>query len=209
MIYPSADKLESWGSKYALVTLAAKRAKQIKSGAPPFIDTDSRNPLTIALEEIALGKICCDVAEVDAISVETFEPEVAQLLAIPEETDEEAATLTDESVDVSKDEIAEDVYEEDEEEEIEEEAPVSWIDEEIEKEIKEEAPTDDEEEDEAISSIDLVPDIDEIDSSSENEAVKPKRGRGRPKKTTTEDIDSDMDIDSPDSDTGESDEEDI
>jgi DNA-directed RNA polymerase subunit omega len=58
MIYPSADKIDKEiGSKYALVVLAAKRAKQIKEGARPLIDTRSTNPITVALEEIATGKI--------------------------------------------------------------------------------------------------------------------------------------------------------
>ena len=91
MIYPEADKLENWGSKYALVTLAARRAKQIKSGAAPLVDTASRNPLTIALEEIAAGKITCVVAYFDAVLVPTMAPEVAELLAIPLETEEEEA----------------------------------------------------------------------------------------------------------------------
>lgn len=89
MIYPSADKLENWGSKYALVTLAAKRAKQLKSGAPPLIDTESRNPLTVALEEIAAGKVTCDVPDVDLVAPSVVEPEVAQLLGIPGEYEEE------------------------------------------------------------------------------------------------------------------------
>ena len=58
MIYPSADKIdERIDSKYALVILAAKRAKQIKEGSRPLQATDSVNPLTIALEEIASGAI--------------------------------------------------------------------------------------------------------------------------------------------------------
>lgn len=56
-------------SKYGLVTMAAKRARQINNyyrsreeGSiddipPPLVDTRSRNILTIALEEIAQGKI--------------------------------------------------------------------------------------------------------------------------------------------------------
>ena len=96
MIYPSADKLEAWGSKFALVTLAAKRAKQLKGGSPPRIDTDSRNPLTIALEEIALGKVITTVAETDALLVTNVEPEIAQLLALPteaKENEEETETV--------------------------------------------------------------------------------------------------------------------
>lgn len=64
MIYPSADIIEQKvGSRYSLVVLAAKRAKQIKEGAPLLIDTLSTNPLTIALEEIAAGKVTIAEAE--------------------------------------------------------------------------------------------------------------------------------------------------
>ena len=58
MIYPSADTIEDKvGSRYSLVVLAAKRAKQIKEGSPVLIETESTNPLTIAMEEIAAGKV--------------------------------------------------------------------------------------------------------------------------------------------------------
>jgi DNA-directed RNA polymerase subunit omega len=58
MIIPSADRLEERvGSKYALVILAAKRARQLKEGLPPLIRGSSANPLTIALEEVASGKV--------------------------------------------------------------------------------------------------------------------------------------------------------
>jgi DNA-directed RNA polymerase subunit omega len=58
LIYPSGDTIEQKvRSRYSLVVLAAKRAKQIKEGAPVLIDTESSNPLTIAMEEIAAGKV--------------------------------------------------------------------------------------------------------------------------------------------------------
>jgi DNA-directed RNA polymerase subunit omega len=58
MIIPSADKLEERvGSKYALVILSAKRARQLKEGLPPLVRGTSGNPLTIALEEVASGKV--------------------------------------------------------------------------------------------------------------------------------------------------------
>lgn len=58
MIYPSPDKIDKQiDSKYALVVLAAKRAKQLKEGSRPRLSTDSTNALTIALEEIAEGKV--------------------------------------------------------------------------------------------------------------------------------------------------------
>ncbi len=62
-IYPSPDKLDSLESKYALVILAAKRAKQIKDGARRLIDSRSANTLTAALEEIAAGAIIPRVVE--------------------------------------------------------------------------------------------------------------------------------------------------
>lgn len=63
MIYPSADTIEDKvGSRYSLVVLAAKRAKQIKEGSPVLIDTESTNPLTVAMEEIAAGKVTAQEA---------------------------------------------------------------------------------------------------------------------------------------------------
>jgi DNA-directed RNA polymerase subunit omega len=64
LIYPSADTIEDMvGSRYSLVVIAAKRAKQIKEGAPILIETASTNPLTIALEEIAAGKVTASAPE--------------------------------------------------------------------------------------------------------------------------------------------------
>ncbi len=53
-------------SRYSQVVLAAKRAKQIKEGAPILIETESTNPLTIAMEEIAQGKVTVNAASVPA-----------------------------------------------------------------------------------------------------------------------------------------------
>ena len=52
-IYPSPDKLDTQESKYALVILAAKRARQIKDNARRLTDSKSANPLTVALEEMS------------------------------------------------------------------------------------------------------------------------------------------------------------
>ncbi len=70
MIKPRLDKLlESVDSDYACVLVAAKRARQINAYyhalsegtfeeyTPPMVDTDSKNYLKIALEEIAAGKL--------------------------------------------------------------------------------------------------------------------------------------------------------
>ena len=69
MIHPRIDSLlNNVDSRYALVIIAAKRARQINSyfnqlgeglGAivPPQVPSVSRKPLSIALEEIAAEKI--------------------------------------------------------------------------------------------------------------------------------------------------------
>jgi DNA-directed RNA polymerase subunit omega len=70
MIQPRIDTLlEQVDSNYAAVLVAAKRARQINSYyhnlgegtfdefPPPMVDTGSNNYLTIALEEVAEGKI--------------------------------------------------------------------------------------------------------------------------------------------------------
>ena len=70
LIYPRIDSLlEHVDSHYAAVIVAAKRARQINNYyhtlgegvfeefPPPMVDTPSKNYLTIALEEVAQGKI--------------------------------------------------------------------------------------------------------------------------------------------------------
>lgn len=99
MIYPSADIIEQKvGSRYSLVVLAAKRAKQIKEGAPLLIDTLSTNPLTIALEEIAAGKVTIAEGE---IAVAHPTPLPAPLAAAPENL-----PLNDITVETMDDEVS-------------------------------------------------------------------------------------------------------
>ena len=74
MIHPRIDELldtENGGvdSRYALVIVAAKRARQINNyhhqlgegtfddNPPPLVESRSKNYLTMSLEEIAEGKI--------------------------------------------------------------------------------------------------------------------------------------------------------
>ena len=69
MIYPRVDDLlQNVDSRYALVIVAAKRARQINNyhhqlgegtfeELPPLVESRSKNYLTMALEEIAEGKI--------------------------------------------------------------------------------------------------------------------------------------------------------
>jgi len=73
MIHPRIDQLlDQVDSRYALVIVAAKRARQINNYhhqlgegtfdefAPPLIESRSKNYLTMSLEEISEAKISYD-----------------------------------------------------------------------------------------------------------------------------------------------------
>lgn len=53
-VYELADEA---GGMYALVVAAAKRAKQLREGRQPVVQSDSNNPLTIAIQELLEGKV--------------------------------------------------------------------------------------------------------------------------------------------------------
>ncbi len=71
MIHPRIDELlANVDSRYALVIIAAKRARQINNyhhqlgegigfedAPPPLVESRSKNYLTMSLEEIAEGKL--------------------------------------------------------------------------------------------------------------------------------------------------------
>ena len=71
MIHPRSDELlDNVDSRYALVIVAAKRARQINNyhhqlgegigfddAPPPLVESRSKNYLTMSLEEVAQGKI--------------------------------------------------------------------------------------------------------------------------------------------------------
>ena len=73
MIHPRIDELlDNVDSRYALVIVAAKRARQINDyhhqlgegigfddAPPPLVESRSKNYLTMALEEISEGKLKC------------------------------------------------------------------------------------------------------------------------------------------------------
>jgi DNA-directed RNA polymerase subunit omega len=67
---PSPDRLNDFAlGKFVLSNLAAKRAKQLREGAPPLVQVDSNHPLTIALAEIAAGKIRPILPTIDRTAV--------------------------------------------------------------------------------------------------------------------------------------------
>lgn len=91
MMVPPVEKLlEVAGSKFSLVSLSAKRARQINSYysrlgeglgsiVPPQIDSTSTKPLSIAFDEIAEGKIIPrkeeEALEADSLDLVVESPE--------------------------------------------------------------------------------------------------------------------------------------
>lgn len=58
LIKPTLESLmKRVDSKYTLVTLAAKRARQLTDGDKPLVDVDTTKVVSIAMEEINQGKI--------------------------------------------------------------------------------------------------------------------------------------------------------
>ncbi len=58
MIYPSLDLLLSKvDSKYTLVVLTARRAREVVAGEPIMVNSKSNKAVTIALEEIGADKV--------------------------------------------------------------------------------------------------------------------------------------------------------
>lgn len=49
--------MEGFDSNYRYVLVAARRARQLLSGARPMVETHSRKPSRVAMEEIAAGKV--------------------------------------------------------------------------------------------------------------------------------------------------------
>jgi DNA-directed RNA polymerase subunit omega len=50
-------------SKFRFITVAAQRAKQLQGGAKPRVETRSRKPTRIAVEETLAGTISWEVRE--------------------------------------------------------------------------------------------------------------------------------------------------
>lgn len=68
MLNPSFDHvLKEGDSRYTLVMLTAKRARQIVAGSQSLVDTDSTKPVTIAIEEIVEEKVKYNNPPVESI----------------------------------------------------------------------------------------------------------------------------------------------
>lgn len=60
---PKGVPPRGFDSKFRFILVAAERAKQIQSGAPPKIEPRSRRPAQIAMEEVQKGLVNYEVLE--------------------------------------------------------------------------------------------------------------------------------------------------
>jgi DNA-directed RNA polymerase subunit omega len=63
-------------NKYLLAMMVAKRAKELKYGAKPLVESKHRKPTMIALEEIKAGKVYIKVEEEPLKAGEIFHEDV-------------------------------------------------------------------------------------------------------------------------------------
>lgn len=133
--FPIEELVDRVGSRFTVVVAAAKRAKQLKDGAPPLVNLPTRNALTIALHEIAAGLIKIGDAPPEVLEdrpgdepADLAAPEVVETLLeraatldegdIAEDIDDDYDSDLDEEIasDLDEDEELEDEDEEEEEE---------------------------------------------------------------------------------------------
>ncbi len=98
---PFEDLMEHVDSKYRLVIIASKRAKQLSHGAASLIQTRSQKPTYQALEEMAAGKLGYEIeALTGELAGEVAEPAAKptwfRSLSAEEVVPEEAAVETEE-----------------------------------------------------------------------------------------------------------------
>lgn len=104
--FPVDELAERVGSRFTIVVAAAKRAKQLKEGARPLLDLPTRNPLTIALHEIAAGLV--EVLEADEVPEEAVAEIVAEDQAPGVDLLASAGIAADLDLDSEADDIADD-----------------------------------------------------------------------------------------------------
>ncbi len=71
---PIEDIMEHIDSKYRLVIVGAKRAKQLNRGAAPLVQVRNVKPTYQALEEIATGKLGYEVESLAGEATRELEP---------------------------------------------------------------------------------------------------------------------------------------
>lgn len=71
MLYPAMDKLTSYvPNRYMLVNVVARRARQIAEAAEEIGEPLEEKPVTLAINEVAEGKISVAAADIEIKDVE-------------------------------------------------------------------------------------------------------------------------------------------
>lgn len=63
------DPLQKIPNRYLLVSLAARRSRQLNRGAPMLVESKRKKCTSVALEEVAEGKVTYRLSEADAPKV--------------------------------------------------------------------------------------------------------------------------------------------
>lgn len=155
--FPIEELVDRVGSRFTVVVAAAKRAKQIKEGAPPLVSLPTRNPLTIAMYEIAAGLV--EITDEPIIEVEPSYYAEAGIgeLAAPEVVE----ALIEKSAAAAEVDVAE-AFNDDYDADLDE-AIAADLDEELEEDLE------DEDEDEDLEDLELDEDEDEEEEVWEEE----------------------------------------
>jgi DNA-directed RNA polymerase subunit omega len=77
--------VEGFDSNYRYVLVAARRARQLLSGARPQVETGARKPCKIAMEEIKAGKVKWITTEVERTPVEVASELLEKAITVPQE----------------------------------------------------------------------------------------------------------------------------
>ncbi len=55
--------MDGFDSNYRYILVAARRARQLQSGAKPLVETLSRKPCRVAMQELGTGKVKWQIPE--------------------------------------------------------------------------------------------------------------------------------------------------
>jgi DNA-directed RNA polymerase subunit omega len=72
------DLYNGFDSNYRYILVAARRARQLQSGASPLVETTSRKPCRIAAQEIQAQKVKWTISEPKAVAAENMEAAVVE-----------------------------------------------------------------------------------------------------------------------------------
>jgi DNA-directed RNA polymerase subunit omega len=84
----TSENEKDFDSSYRYVLVAARRARQLLSGARPTIETATRKPCKIAQEEIKAGKVHWNTTEPSRSAVEVASEMLDKAIEPKEEADE-------------------------------------------------------------------------------------------------------------------------